>query len=174
LFNYIQPGLTGALLGSSGAGKSTIINSLLGHERQKVGDVSQADNKGQHTTTRRELIFLPNGGLLMDNPGMREIQLGNNADTLAETFSDIIKLAESCRFNDCAHESEPGCAVKAAIESGELDDGHFQNYLKLKREIYYQSERQVKSPNLVEKQKWQTLYKKAGNQFGANPSKQKG
>ncbi|MBN2010211.1 ribosome small subunit-dependent GTPase A [candidate division KSB1 bacterium] len=173
LLAYFKPGLTGALLGSSGAGKSTIINSLLGYERQKVKVISDAVNKGQHTTTHRELIFIPNGGLLMDNPGMREIQLSSQADDLSDTFGDIEELADSCRFNDCAHEAEPGCAVKQAIQAGELDVARFESYQKLKREMFYQAERQHKSANLVEKEKWQTLYKKAGKQFGLSPSKQK-
>ncbi len=113
LFDYLQPGHTLALLGSSGVGKSTILNSLLDEERQKIGAVSEAVGKGRHTTTHRELFLMPEGGILMDNPGMRELHLWGEEEDLAESFTDIETLAASCKFNDCAHKSEPSCAVLA-------------------------------------------------------------
>ncbi len=135
LFNYLQPGETIALLGSSGVGKSTILNGMLGEERQKIGAVSEADGKGRHTTTHRELILFPNGGILMDNPGMRELHLWGGAEDLAESFSDIESLAIDCKFRDCQHKTEPGCAVNKAIESRILSPERLSSYHKLKHEL---------------------------------------
>ena len=135
LLNYLTPGETIALLGSSGVGKSTILNGLLGEERQKIGAVSESDGKGRHTTTHRELILFPSGGILMDNPGMRELHLWGEADDLAASFSDIETLAANCKFNDCRHKTEPGCAVIKAIEAGIINTGRLASYHKLKDEL---------------------------------------
>lgn len=135
LFNYLQPGKTLALLGSSGVGKSTILNGLLGEAKQKIGAVSDAVGKGRHTTTHRELFLMPQGGILMDNPGMRELHLWGEEEDLSESFTDIEGLAVDCKFSDCAHKSEPGCAVRAAVERGELSVSRLQNYHKLKDEL---------------------------------------
>lgn len=135
LSSYLQPGKTLALLGSSGVGKSTILNGLLGEEKQKIGAVSDAVGKGRHTTTHRELFLLPQGGILMDNPGMRELHLWGEEEDLSESFTDIEGLAVGCKFNDCAHNSEPGCAVRAAVERGELSGSRLENYRKLKDEL---------------------------------------
>ncbi len=132
---YLQPGKTLALLGSSGVGKSTILNGLLGVEKQKTSEVSEAVGKGRHTTTHRELFLLPQGGVLMDNPGMRELHLWGEEEDLAESFTDIEDLALACRFSDCAHKSEPGCAVRRAVEQGELSGSRLANYHKLKDEL---------------------------------------
>ena len=135
LLNYLQPGQTIALLGSSGVGKSTILNGLLGEERQKIGAVSESDGKGRHTTTHRELILFPTGGILMDNPGMRELHLWGEADDLVESFSDIETLAANCKFSDCQHKTEPGCAVIGAVADGVLNSGRLASYHKLKDEL---------------------------------------
>lgn len=135
LMNYLQPGETIALLGSSGVGKSTILNGLLGEERQKIGAVSESDGKGRHTTTHRELVLFPEGGILMDNPGMRELHLWGEADDLAESFADIETLAANCKFNDCRHKTEPGCAVTKAIETCTLNSERLASYHKLKDEL---------------------------------------
>ncbi len=135
IFDYLQPGRTLPLLGSSGVGKSTILNGLLGEERQKIGAVSDAVGKGRHTTTHRELFLLPQGGILMDNPGMRELHLWGEEEDLAESFTDIEELATACRFNDCQHRSEPGCAVSAAVVNGLLSAERLASYQKLKAEL---------------------------------------
>ncbi|WP_303722935.1 ribosome small subunit-dependent GTPase A [Malonomonas rubra] len=135
LFDYLQPGKTLALLGSSGVGKSTILNGLLGEQRQKIGAVSDAVGKGRHTTTHRELFLLPLGGILMDNPGMRELHLWGEEEDLSESFTDIEELAIGCKFSDCAHKSEPGCAVRVSVENGNLSSSRLENYHKLKDEL---------------------------------------
>lgn len=135
LQDYMKEGQTVALLGSSGVGKSTIVNALLGEERQKVAAVSSADGKGRHTTTHREMFVLPQGGILMDNPGMRELHLWGEGVDLEESFADIEALARSCRFRDCSHTCEPGCAVQEAAATGVLDGDRLANYHKLKTEL---------------------------------------
>jgi len=134
LSEYISPGSTIAFLGSSGAGKSTMINRLMGEARQRVGAVRAADSRGRHITTQRELILLPGGGIVIDNPGFRELQLWVNDDTLDITFADIKALAAACKFTDCTHTDEPDCAVLAAIAAGTLDAKRLRSYQKLKRE----------------------------------------
>jgi len=137
---YLGPGETVALLGSSGVGKSTLVNQLLGEDRQAVAAVSDNDGKGRHTTTRRELLPLPGGAFLMDNPGMRELQLWREATSLHEAFEDILELSVQCRFNNCRHLGEPDCAVKQALESGILEPERFQSFLKLRDELDQQEE----------------------------------
>ena len=159
---YLGEGRTGALIGSSGVGKSTIINGLLGENRQKITDISASVAKGRHTTTRRELISLPHGGVLMDNPGMREIQLWADSHTILDSFDDIEQLAGSCKFNDCRHESEPGCAVKQALDTGALSENRLNSYLKQKKELDFLEKRQSMSPNRADKEKWREIYAKAG------------
>jgi ribosome biogenesis GTPase len=135
LDEYLETGKTAAFLGSSGVGKSTIINSLLGYDRQRTGEVRESDRRGRHITTYRELIVLPDGGILIDTPGMREIEIWGEQDGLSKAFDDIENLASRCRFNDCSHATEPGCAVREALENGELDHDRYQNYLKLQKEL---------------------------------------
>ncbi|WP_108651799.1 ribosome small subunit-dependent GTPase A [Dongshaea marina] len=131
---WCRPGKTIALLGSSGVGKSTLINTLLGQTMQKTGTIREDDSKGRHTTTGRSLHFMPTGGILLDTPGMRELQLADCEAGIRETFADIDALADRCRFSDCQHLDEPGCAVRAAIRSGSLNERRLTNYLKLLRE----------------------------------------
>jgi len=135
LKKYIKPGMTAAVLGSSGVGKSTIINQLLGYDKQFVKNISTKAGKGQHATSHRELIALPQGGIIMDNPGMREIQLWGDEDDLFETFADIEQYAQNCKFRNCRHENEPDCAVRKAVDRGRVDVKRFQNYLKLRSEL---------------------------------------
>jgi len=133
---WLGRGRTVALLGSSGVGKSTLVNALLGEERQETGEVREHDQRGKHTTTRREIVPLPGGALLVDTPGMRELQLWDNArEGLVAAFPDVLELAAGCRFRDCRHEAEPGCAVRAAIGAGALPEPRFASYLKLRAEL---------------------------------------
>ncbi|MDA0978306.1 MAG: ribosome small subunit-dependent GTPase A [Proteobacteria bacterium] len=133
--DYVGPGSTCALLGSSGVGKSTLINRLLGYDRFATGEVRETDSKGRHTTTFREMAMLPDGGMVIDTPGMRELQLWSNTTALEGTFDDIETLAMNCRFSDCQHQSEPGCAVKQAVASGELNAERLARFEKLQREV---------------------------------------
>jgi ribosome biogenesis GTPase len=134
LLPYFAGNRTVAALGSSGVGKSTLINSLTGRELQAVAELRR-DGRGRHTTTRRQLIPVPGGGLFLDTPGMRELQLAEVEYGVEETFDDVAELAARCRFRDCAHDAEPGCAVRAALESGELERARFESYRKLQREL---------------------------------------
>jgi|LFRM01.2.fsa_nt_gb ribosome biogenesis GTPase len=134
LRQYIQPGKTVAFLGSSGVGKSTIINELLGEEKQYTQAVRQDDDRGRHSTTNRELILLPGGGIVIDTPGMRELHVLDVEESIGSAFDDVEHFASGCKFTDCSHTVEPGCAVKDAIESGLLSRGRYENYIKLKKE----------------------------------------
>lgn len=161
LNKYITIGKTVAFLGSSGVGKSTIINSLLGTERLKVNDVSELGSRGRHTTTSKELILLPSGGMVIDTPGMRELQVWGDEEGLKQVFDDIVALSSKCRFRDCSHEKEPGCAVQEAINDGSLDPKRLESFLKLKKEFTYLSNRQTMSANAVEKTRWKEISKYA-------------
>ncbi|HEX8560037.1 MAG TPA: ribosome small subunit-dependent GTPase A [Pyrinomonadaceae bacterium] len=135
LVPYVTRGRTVALMGSSGTGKSTITNRLLGAEVQRTQEVRLADARGRHTTTHRELFVLPGGGLVLDTPGMRELQLLVSERGLRETFEEIEGAAAACRFTNCGHEGEPGCAVRAALEDGRLDPERYENYRKMQAEM---------------------------------------
>ena len=134
LKEYMTPGTTICLMGSSGAGKSTLINSIIGEEVMKTSGIREDDDKGRHTTTCRKLIELPNGVTIIDTPGMREVGMAEAQDGIDETFSDIVELESRCRFSNCRHETEPGCAIKAAIASGELSAKRYELYKNLGRE----------------------------------------
>jgi ribosome biogenesis GTPase len=155
----LEPGQTAALIGSSGVGKSTILNRLLGDERQRTTAVREGDSRGRHTTTSRQLFVMPGGWLLMDLPGLREIQLWTGPDAqssaVADSFDDIQKLAEGCRFRDCTHTSEPGCAVLA----GNLDPARLANFQKMQKELAH-LERKT-DPRLARetKEKWKAIHK---------------
>lgn len=146
----IKPRDTVAFIGSSGVGKSTIINILLGQERQKVNDIRK-DDKGRHTTTYRELIKLPDGGIVIDTPGMRELQIYNG--DLETSFSDINEISRNCYFRDCKHESEPKCAVKKAIIEGRLTEERLKSYKKLQKELEYMEDKKVLNSKQLEKKK---------------------
>ena len=135
LEKYLSSGATVAFLGSSGVGKSTIINSLLGYEKLKTGAVRDYDNKGVHTTTHREMVLLPSGGIVIDTPGMREIQTWSDAEGISSAFGDIEELILQCRFSDCQHRDEPGCAIQKAIGFGDLDIERYISYTKLQEEL---------------------------------------
>jgi len=130
----IEKGKTYCMLGSSGVGKSTLVNNLSGKSTMRTDTISHSTNKGKHVTTHRELIILENGGILIDNPGMREVGIADSASGLETTFEMIIRLSQNCKFKDCTHIIETGCAVMEAIEKGELDRASYENYLKLERE----------------------------------------
>jgi ribosome biogenesis GTPase / thiamine phosphate phosphatase len=135
LKTYLKPGVTMCIVGSSGVGKSTLVNQLYGEEWQWTGEVNETTGKGRHTTTTRELVPLPGGGMLIDNPGMREIQMWTDEGTLRESFSDVEVIAAECRFADCRHGNDAGCAIRAAVESGALDPERHRSYLNLENEI---------------------------------------
>lgn len=158
LASYLRPAQTVALLGSSGAGKSTLVNALLGHDRQVVGRVREADQRGRHTTTHRELIELPGGALLIDTPGMRELQPWVNEAAVADAFEDVAGLAASCRFGDCAHASEPGCAVLAAVEAGTLAEDRLEHYRRLAREAAYLERKQDKAAAADQKRRLKRMH----------------
>ncbi len=156
---WLERGRTVALLGSSGVGKSTIVNRLLGEERQRTRAVRASDQRGRHTTTHRELVILPAGGLLLDTPGLREIQLWASEEGLATAFEDVEALAPRCRFRDCEHGSEPGCAVRAAVEAGELPEKRLASYHKLRAELRSMEIREDPELQRAEKARWRSIIK---------------
>ncbi len=152
-------GRTVVLLGSSGAGKSTIANGLLGDSRLATNAVRPSDSRGRHTTTSRMLLPLPHGGAIIDTPGMRELQLWAGQDSLDDVFSEITELSEDCRFNDCTHNGEPGCAVAQALLNGEIDPSRWDSFRKLGAELRHRQVAQDLSAALVEKRKWKSIHK---------------
>jgi ribosome biogenesis GTPase len=137
LADLLAPGQTSVLLGSSGVGKSTLVNALLGSDRMKTGGISGMGARGHHTTTHRELVPLPGGALILDTPGMRELGLIDAEAGFGATFEDVERLARDCRFRDCRHEKEPGCAVRAARDEGTLSPERWLSYVKLGRELAF-------------------------------------
>jgi len=167
---HLQPGRTAALLGSSGVGKSALVNALLGTDRQATGAVREDDLRGRHTTVRREMILLPDGGVVIDTPGMRELRVRGSESSLADTFSDIEELAAQCRFRDCRHQQEPGCAIHLAIGQGSLDAGRFDSYLRLQREMAHLARRHDHKARLTEKAKWKKISQWSRQHYKGKPS----
>ena len=137
---FLQPGKTVVFLGSSGVGKSSLVNALAGEELMATSAIREDDSKGRHTTTHRQLLMLKNGVLVIDTPGMRELGMWEASEGLSETFTDVERFLGKCRFSDCRHQGEPGCAIRAAIEAGELDTGRWENYQKLSEEAVDKAE----------------------------------
>ncbi len=158
---YLRPASTIALVGSSGVGKSTLVNRLLGREALRVGAVSDTDGRGRHTTTARQLVELPAGALLIDTPGMRELQPWGGEAAIDTAFDDIATLAVRCRFTNCAHDSEPGCAVLAAIENGALDADRMNHYRRLVREAAFEARKHDKAAAAETKRKWKQIHQAA-------------
>jgi len=157
LQKYFYGNKTVAVIGSSGVGKSTLINSLIGEYLMNVSDISLYKDKGRHTTSHRELIFLNDGGAIIDTPGMRELQLWEGSEGLTEAFPDIEKYIGQCKYSNCEHDTEEGCAIKEAIERGEFDELRFKSYKKLEREITRFENKTNKKALLKEKKKWKKL-----------------
>jgi ribosome biogenesis GTPase len=160
LRQYLGIGQTGALLGSSGVGKSTIVNRLVGHELLRTESVRESDSRGRHVSTARQLIMLPDAGVLIDTPGMRELQLWESGE-VDKAFADIDALASNCRFRDCRHREEPGCAVLDAISSGTLDRGRLESYQKLQGEQAYHARQLDERAQIQERRRWKVLTKAA-------------
>jgi len=161
LQEMLSEGKTAALLGSSGVGKSSLTNALCGEEVMAVKEIREDDDKGRHTTTHRELFRMPGGGLLIDTPGMREFQMWDNSESLDTGFKDVEELANSCRFNDCQHTGQPGCAVQEALDNGSLTRERYASYEKLKRELAYIERKADAVARKAELGKWKQITKDA-------------
>lgn len=157
---YIKPGNTISIIGSSGVGKSTLINQIVGEDKLITQEIRTADGRGRHTTTRREMVILPTGGILIDNPGMRDIKIVATEESIKKTFKDIIALEKKCYFRNCSHDTEPNCAVKEAIEKGKLDEERLESYKKLS------SEREVLSKRQKERKKYEDGIRSTHDKFG--------
>ncbi|MEP6967657.1 MAG: ribosome small subunit-dependent GTPase A, partial [Pseudomonadota bacterium] len=156
---YLAPGRTAVMVGSSGVGKSTLLNALLGSERMVTQAIREQDGRGRHTTSHRELILLPGGGLLLDTPGMRELGLWDSDEGLAATFEDIETLAAGCKFSDCGHGAEPGCAVRAAITRGALEEARWRSYQKLQRELDHLQSKEDPALRAAKRRQWVQITK---------------
>jgi len=160
LSTYLEAGKTAALVGSSGVGKSSIVNALLGEEVQRVQEIRE-DDRGRHTTTARRLHLLPQGGMLIDTPGMRTVLLLENEEGIGRAFEDVEEIASRCRFRDCGHDAEPGCAVRDALERGTLDPARYRSYGKLLRETRYQAGKLDVRIRLEEQRRWRQIHRDA-------------
>lgn len=168
LARYCLPGQTVALLGSSGVGKSTLINRMLGSQSQSTQPVRE-DGRGRHTTTRRELLFCAQGGMVIDTPGMRELQLWDDDEGLQMTFDEIETLARNCRYRDCRHQGEPGCAVLEAVHAGTLSPERLSSLHKLQRELAWLDRRENPMADLAEKRRWKSIHKSAKRFMNESP-----
>ena len=160
LRSFLGFGRTAALLGSSGVGKSSIVNRLVGYDLLRTQDVRVTDSRGRHTSTSRQMVLLDAGGILIDTPGMRELQLWESGETSLEAFAEVLELAASCRFRDCRHRQEPGCAVRAAVASGGLTAARYENFQKLAAEREHQ-ERQLDARAMLEQKRQSKVMGKA-------------
>ncbi|MGH1467819.1 MAG: ribosome small subunit-dependent GTPase A [Bdellovibrionales bacterium] len=159
LLKYFKPGVTGAFVGSSGVGKSTMVNYLMKEAVQKTVEIRGDDGKGRHATTGRELFFLPQGGMIVDTAGLREVQIFAGGESLATAFKGISELMSECKFSDCTHESEPGCAIRKALDSGDLMRSDYENYLKLQREAKFNENKMSKEKSSNSKTRWKEINK---------------
>jgi ribosome biogenesis GTPase / thiamine phosphate phosphatase len=157
LEEYLSPGQTATMIGSSGAGKSTLVNRLCGKALQATGSISDRVGKGKHTTTNRDMIMMPQGGMVIDNPGIREIAFWDDTGGIGNAFPDIEDLSGECRFSNCSHLHEPGCRVLRAAADGEISRDRLESYRKMKRELTYLSHRRRKSAGRVEKERWKEV-----------------
>lgn len=152
--SHLTTGVTGVFLGSSGVGKSSLINCILGEDRLTTFEVRESDNRGRHTTTHRELIVIPNGGIVIDTPGIRGIVAYEDRGGIERAFAEVEAIAELCKFSDCTHTNEPGCAILEALKNGELDQRRYENYLKLIREARYQAVRKDVAQRRRQEREW--------------------
>ena len=159
LAGMLPPGKTIVLLGSSGAGKSTLLNALAGRPLAATGEVRADDERGRHTTTHRQLYRLPGGALVIDTPGLREVQLWAEEESVDAVFEEIEARASRCRFRDCRHENEPGCAVRAALEAGDIDPGRYASWNKLRREVAFLKTREDPAARRAEADRWKAIHK---------------
>lgn len=166
LATYLEPGRTIALVGSSGVGKTSLVNRFLGEDRLATSPVREDDDRGRHTTTARRIIRLPGRALLLDTPGLREVGLAGGADALSHVFDDIAEFAAHCRFRDCRHDSEPGCAVRAAVADGSLDADRLESFRKLEREAAYEVRKSDPLARAEEMKRWKVLFREAKRRKG--------
>jgi len=159
LRDLLPEGHTGVMVGSSGAGKSTLLNALMGSDVRRTQEVRVSDGRGRHTTSMRELFLLPGGGCLIDTPGIREVGLCAEGSDLDTAFSDLAALAEGCRFRDCTHGAEPGCAVQAALADGSIDPDRYVHYLRLRREVAFEAARLDEHLWREREEKWRRISK---------------